>query len=584
MSRTPREVASDIIRKLNVTDPSISAEVGTPERKIIDAVAEAISESYVENYIVQNIWDINQKTGEDLDEFVSLFGFGRYEGKRANGVVRFTISDPAIQRFEIPYGTRVYVESTDVDEPIYYTTIQPDFIPVDSTFVDIPVQAVEVGVQGNTARHTVVGFETYVGVASVNNLEPIIGGRSIETDQELRERFTNTFLRNVAGTEDFYRGICLAHQNVSRVAVYGPISRYHEQLQIKSGSFTSENNHSKYTWPLSTFVSTSLAEDITYKINGVDYNVLENVPPVFSVISGRIPNNTVVQVEHEYTSKASRNEPGNSITNKVDVYIDGVEPVMTTESTVFSSETLQASTSSPLGVSKFKREGTGARPVAGNRFQRLGSVPLVTVPNNLEVYVPSSGSIEVYKKGIDFHVVKDDTIYRGSEKERSGIEWVKAPPTAGTPVNFVYTYNRAPEVLNGILKQSKQLTTDPLVHEARKRYLTVQLTVILAPGVTQESVRNGLSTTFTQWFSSLPIGTWVQLSDVEALAHNVTGVDAVRLGRPYDGFTNEGVLTVQENGSLITSHKTDFQLNDDEFPVLFDLNIRVKSFNTFGIQ
>lgn len=582
MTRTPAEIAQDILKKLSIVDPSISGAVGTPERKIIDVVSEAISEVYLENYIVSNIWDINQKVGEDLDTFVSIFGFGRYLGRHATGTVRFEISEPAVQRFEIPMNTRVYVEGTDVSDPVYYTTLHPDYIPRGSTYVDIDVQCVEVGLVGNTAANTISGFESLAGVDKVWNSGAVWGGFDIETDDELRDRFKETFLRNVAGTEDFYRGISLAHESVKRVAVYGPISRWKEQLQVAGGKFKSLISQSKYTWPLSSFVATNLGlQNEHYYTQGVDYNVTDKIPPEFEVISSRIPLDTVLEVEHEYTSVVSRNEPSSGITNKIDIYVDGIEPVMATESTVFSGATFSNTSSNRLYIGNFQRKD-GSKPQAGRRFQRLGSVPIVNFPSTLEI--DNGNLVDTYREGADFNIVTDNTILKGSPYEVSGIEWIRNPPSVGGEVNFAYTYNRVPELLNGILKQSKQLTTDPLVHFVQTRPLVIQLVVILLEGYSKEDAENSLKRAFTDWFSTLPIGSWIQLSDVEALAHSASGVDAVRLGRVSDGFSREGILELYDSRDVKTSRKTDFKLEDHEVPLLHDVQIKVRSFNTFGVQ
>lgn len=582
MSRTPEEVSQDILKKLSITDPSLSGEIGTPERKIIDSVAEAISEVYVDNYIVSNIWDINQKEGTDLDQFVAIFGFGRYMGRYSTGVVRFLLDEPAIQRFEVPVGTRVYVEGTDVSEPIYYTTLYPNYIARGSTYVDIDVQCVEVGVIGDTPINTITGYENVIGVDKVRNVEPIYGGADTETDDELRDRFKQTFLRNVSGTVDYYRGVGLSHDSVRRVGVYGPVSRHREQLQVTGGKFASLITQSKYTWPLGYFVATNLGlEGEYYYTQGVDYNADDLVPPSLEVISSRIPLDTVLEVEHEYTSIASRNDPAKGITNKIDVYIDGVDPILQTESTVFSAATFNGTSTSPLYNKNFIRKD-GTYPTSGRRFQKLGSVPLVNVPSTLEI--DNGTLVDTYREGADYNVVYDNTILRGSPYETSGIEWIRNPPNVGGEVNFAYTYNRIPEVLNAILRQSKQLTTDPIVHSVDSLPISINLVVIILDGYSQETVNHGLARAFTEWFESLEIADWIQMSDIEALAHSVSGVDAVRLGRTSDGFEKASVLTHFKSGAVNKSYTRDFKLGDDQIPILYGINTKVRSFNTFGAQ
>lgn len=49
MSVTPDQISQSIMSTLKTTIPGLSCELGTPERKIIDAVSQAISTAYVSN-------------------------------------------------------------------------------------------------------------------------------------------------------------------------------------------------------------------------------------------------------------------------------------------------------------------------------------------------------------------------------------------------------------------------------------------------------------------------------------------------------------------------------------------------------
>ena len=44
--------------KLAITAPGFSLELGTPERKMLDAVAEAVSECYIDQYLVGSLLDV----------------------------------------------------------------------------------------------------------------------------------------------------------------------------------------------------------------------------------------------------------------------------------------------------------------------------------------------------------------------------------------------------------------------------------------------------------------------------------------------------------------------------------------------
>ena len=85
MTKTPDIVSQEMRGKLAITAPGFSMELGTPERKIIDAVAESISECYIDQYLVGSLWDLEGKAGLELEAWVAIFGFGRLQGARPPG-------------------------------------------------------------------------------------------------------------------------------------------------------------------------------------------------------------------------------------------------------------------------------------------------------------------------------------------------------------------------------------------------------------------------------------------------------------------------------------------------------------------
>ena len=59
MASSQREIALQMLAQLRLLDPSASAEVGTPERKILDTVATAIAENQVDLTLLQGQLDFN---------------------------------------------------------------------------------------------------------------------------------------------------------------------------------------------------------------------------------------------------------------------------------------------------------------------------------------------------------------------------------------------------------------------------------------------------------------------------------------------------------------------------------------------
>src|SRR3954447_13305735 len=101
MAFTSREHALQMIQQLRVLDPAISAEPGTPERKIIDTVAIKIAESEIDLTALQGGLSLDSKFGSNLDSFLKLFNFGRQQPIAATGFVTFARSDDSPAPFDI---------------------------------------------------------------------------------------------------------------------------------------------------------------------------------------------------------------------------------------------------------------------------------------------------------------------------------------------------------------------------------------------------------------------------------------------------------------------------------------------------
>jgi hypothetical protein len=82
---TTAEISSRITKALGVSEPELDTGVGTPIRKIIDTVSEAISESTIDGFLTTYQYDIDARSGADLDSFAALFGFYRLQPRRSSG-------------------------------------------------------------------------------------------------------------------------------------------------------------------------------------------------------------------------------------------------------------------------------------------------------------------------------------------------------------------------------------------------------------------------------------------------------------------------------------------------------------------
>ena len=242
MAVTQQDLVVQMLAQLRMLDPSISAEVGTPERKIIDSVGSALADAQVDLTQLQGALDIDTKTGSNLDNFLALFGFGRQQAVRATGFVTFSRFSPATIDIYIPAGTQVLaknvnllVGATDalIQDVIYETTFETVLLAGQSEVI-APVRALIAGADSNLAAGRITSFATTTifGIESITNPAPITGGIDREDDDQLKVRFKNTVFRNLAGTQDQFVALALSAAYTKKVNVVGPISRYREYVQV----------------------------------------------------------------------------------------------------------------------------------------------------------------------------------------------------------------------------------------------------------------------------------------------------------------------------------------------------------------
>lgn len=219
---------------LQIQDPEWDISPGSPEWKVLEAVAQQIENLTFNSVLNDFHFDVDKKSGLELDLFMSLFGYSRIRAKRATGEVTFSRGTAATFDYVIPLGTQVFVPATDFNPAIYFQTTISAVLATGDTEVSVPVQSVIGGTIGNVGTGAVSGMASTVGgVTSVTNLQAITGGRDAEADSDLRDRWRATVFRNISGTEDQFLGLIYNESAfVHRANLVGPIERYSEQLQL----------------------------------------------------------------------------------------------------------------------------------------------------------------------------------------------------------------------------------------------------------------------------------------------------------------------------------------------------------------
>lgn len=233
---TAAQIASNMVTQLRLLDPSVSAEIGTPERKIIEAVAEMIAGSQVDFSVLLQQHDLDAMTGGRLDAYLGNFGFGRQQPRPAVGVVTFSRSSPALAPITIPRGTQILGTVDNSAFPdITFLTTETVVLSADSTSVDAPVRATTAGTIGNLPAGSLNNFASLKGISgitSVTNTQGTSQGLDGETDAEYKLRFKNTLFRNMAGTYDQILALAVSSASVTKANVVGPVSRYQEYIQV----------------------------------------------------------------------------------------------------------------------------------------------------------------------------------------------------------------------------------------------------------------------------------------------------------------------------------------------------------------
>lgn len=478
MALTQTQIAAQMIQQLRRLDPSVSAEVGTPERKIIDTVAQSITDAQIDLNALAAGFDIDSKFGDTLERFLVLFGFARQAATYAEGYVRFSRNVAALTDIVIPTNTQVQTGTGTVVQ--FYTTVSATLAAGSTQTAPIPVRAVSPGAVGNVAADqiTVMSGSSILGITSVTNETATAGGIDRETDDELKVRFKNTVFRNLAGTRDQFLALAVASQFTLKANVVGPESTWREYIQVPpvddassydyysdggpesgngaSGEYTTAPvtlRYAKKVWPtLPPFVVSSDASTLqTFYRRDVDYrfapvgvvkgdanrigtaalNYISNgdlAPTVTftNVYTGAVDTiqairpSDVLLLEFRYLSAASRNDIDRNITNCVDVYVDGTNEQQATAvlpaPTV--AQSFQDNPSSPFHIENYRRYGdVTRRPLAGNVLMPLLWEPISSIPDQIVV------GDNTYLNGTHYWQVQDVSPLAGSVYARDGIEW-----------------------------------------------------------------------------------------------------------------------------------------------------------------
>ncbi len=166
-------------------------------------------------------WAINQSfpqtaTGEYLDYHAALRGITRKAGTKARGSLRFRLDAAREEDLAVYAGTVCATAGL-----VRFVTTEDGVIPAGGLYADIPAEAESVGTSGNAGAETITMLtRAPEGVSGVLTPKAFSGGSGAETDEELRLRVLDSFVRLPNGANAaFYELRALSHAGVEAAVV-----------------------------------------------------------------------------------------------------------------------------------------------------------------------------------------------------------------------------------------------------------------------------------------------------------------------------------------------------------------------------
>lgn len=609
------DIVTQMRDALQLSDPELDTGVGTPARKILDAVAGSIAGAYIEQHLLSYAYDVDSKIDADLDAFTQLFGIARIAARRSVGTVTFSRTGDLTATVFIPVGTEV----STADSSVVVQTVTGGTMMSGAASVTVAVQAVVAGPEGNLAAGAATLVTSPIqGVNAVVNTAAFTGGMNRETDSELRARWKATVFRSLAGTEQMYLGVALDDGDCYAATVVGASRTRTEILQVPvSGDVVTQITDAKYIYASPVQVSKADGTALAY---GYDYQWIASNPPTIHPLSGAFPAaGELITVEYQYLPVVSRNDPSNTITNRVDLFVGGTRAQSAQVGSVFRQANVFVSTptSATLYTGNWIRNDQTA-PTAGNVFVPLPYGPILTVPATLSIggttygLATAANPLGTVSGGVTYayQVVHDSTVNGYTATSQFGLEWHHSYlPADGSAFNVGangdYTYNEVPASVQDAVNRWRLTGVDARVHQAQTRWLrfTVGLMYTSTATGSAAAVQDAVRAALSDFLGKLGFNAAIQVSDVLEVIHQVPGVDNVRLlnGSDVTGYNpanpNASIVGIQQivagsapaSGAIVsyvdstTGRAKDVYLKDNELPVLGGIVFKTLARNSFGV-
>lgn len=168
-------------------------------------------DSYLQALSAFNQLSVYTATGSNLNALTSHLGMTWNKEKKAVGKITVTAEIGT----QIPQAWGVETKSG-----IQFVTLNTSTIITTARETEIEVIALEGGADGNVSSGAITEqTEILTGVISINNKLNTIGGKDLETDTELRERYLKRLDRKSSFTTDGIKNYILQNTNVKKCQV-----------------------------------------------------------------------------------------------------------------------------------------------------------------------------------------------------------------------------------------------------------------------------------------------------------------------------------------------------------------------------
>lgn len=168
-------------------------------------------DSYLQALSAFNQLSVYTATGPNLNAITSHLGMTWNKAKKAVGKITVT-SEIGTQ---IPQAWGVETKSG-----VKFVTLNTSTITTTQRETDIEVIALDGGTDGNVSAGAITEqTEILTGVISINNKLNTLGGKNLETDTELRERYLKRLDRKSSFTTEGIKNYILQNTNVQKCQV-----------------------------------------------------------------------------------------------------------------------------------------------------------------------------------------------------------------------------------------------------------------------------------------------------------------------------------------------------------------------------